>query len=249
MSWLWLLLSLALLIPLERWMHRRLQGLWLLLFNNPDIALILYSLMLLPGVFVHEASHWLMATLLGVRTGHFSVVPERMPNGVLRLGYVETARVDFVREALIGIAPLLAGSAMVVWIGFARLNVGAVGAALANGDLLGFIQIWQAVFQVSDAWLWVYLLFAISNSMLPSASDRRAWPMVATVAVLMGGLVALIGFGPAVLQALAAPVDAALRALAVAFTITVGLNLALLPFLAGLEWLLVRLTGRQVHYS
>ena len=247
--WLWLLLAFALLIPLERWIHRRLQGVWLILFNSPDIALILYSLILLPGVFVHEGSHWLMATLLGVRTGHFSVTPERMPDDTLRLGYVETQRVDFVREALIGLAPLLAGSAVVTWIGLAQLNVGAAGEALALGDLLGFLQTLQAVFQSNDAWAWLYLLFAVSNSMLPSASDRRAWPGVIALMLALGGVLAFIGFGPAVAQALAAPVEAVMRGLAVAFTITVGLDVACLPFLAMLEWMLVRLTGRQVHYS
>ncbi len=249
MSWLWLLLAFALLIPLERWIHRRLQGIWHLLFNNLDIALILYSLILLPGVFVHEGSHWLMATLLGVRTGHFSVTPQRMPDDTLRLGYVETVRVDFVREALIGVAPLLVGSALVMWIGFARLNVGAAGEALARGDLLGVGQTVRAVFQTRDAWLWMYLLFAVSNSMLPSASDRRAWPAVLALAAVLGGVLAFVGFGPAVAQALAQPVDNATRALAMAFSITVGLDVCLIPFLAALEWLLGRLTGRRVTYG
>jgi len=40
------------------------------------------------------------------------------------LGYVETAKVAFVREALIGIAPLIAGSAVVVLIGYSRLAIG-----------------------------------------------------------------------------------------------------------------------------
>jgi len=79
-SWLWLVISLVPLIVLERWIHRHLQGVWLLLVRDADLALILYSLLMLPGVLVHEASHWVAATLLGVKAGRFSVVPERLPD-------------------------------------------------------------------------------------------------------------------------------------------------------------------------
>ena len=106
-SWFWLLLSLFPLVFLERWVHRHLQGIGMLIFRHDDIALVFYSLLMLPGVSVHEGSHWLAATFLGARTGRFSLVPERTLNGTLRLGYVETEKVDLVREALIGAAPLI----------------------------------------------------------------------------------------------------------------------------------------------
>ncbi|MEP7358411.1 MAG: hypothetical protein ABI847_14285, partial [Anaerolineales bacterium] len=82
-AWFWLLLTLLPLVFLERWVHRHLQGIWLLLFRDPDLALIMYSLLMLPGVILHEGSHWLAATMLGVRAGRFSVVPERLPDGTL----------------------------------------------------------------------------------------------------------------------------------------------------------------------
>jgi hypothetical protein len=127
--------------------------------------------------------------------------------------------------------------------------VGAAGEALARGDLLSVGQTVRAVFQTRDAWLWLYLLFAVSNSMLPSASDRRAWPAVLALAAVLGGVLAFVGFGPAVAQALAGPLDNATRALAIAFSITVGLDVCFIPFLAVMEWLLGRLTGRRVTYT
>src|SRR5574342_762275 len=148
-SWFWLLAELAPLVFLERWIHRHLQGVWLLILRDADLALIVYSLVMLPGVILHEGSHWLMATLLLVRTGHFSVVPERMPDGTLRLGYVETAKVDFIREALIGAAPLVFGSAVIMLVGYGRLGMGPVGEALARGDLLTMTQVMQATTRVA----------------------------------------------------------------------------------------------------
>ena len=248
-SWLWLILALLPLIFLERWVHRHLQGIWLLLVRDADLALILYSLLMLPGVLVHEGSHWLAATVLGVRAGRFSVVPERLPDGTLRLGYVETEHVDPLREALIGVAPLLAGAAVIIFVGYSRLGVEPLGQALGRGDLLEMGQAVAEMVARPNFWLWLYLVFTVSNSMLPSASDRRAWwPVLATVVVLTVLLFAF-GLGPALLQTLGNPLDAATRALAAAFSITVGLNLALAPVLWLLEAGLIRVTGLEVKYQ
>jgi hypothetical protein len=226
-----------------------LQGIWLLVVRDPDLALILYSLLMLPGVLVHEASHWVAATLLGVRAGRVSVVPERMPDGTLRLGYVETEHVDPLREALIGSAPLVAGAVVIIFVGYSRLGVEPVGEALARGDLLGIAQAARGMTGLPNFWLWLYLIFTVSNSMLPSASDRRAWwPVLATLVVFTALLVAF-GLGPVLLQTLGDPLDTGTRALAAAFSITVGLNLVLAPPIWLLELGLIRLTGLKVEYQ
>jgi hypothetical protein len=248
-AWLWLVVSLLPLIVLERWVHRHLQGIWLLLVRDADLALILYSLLMLPGVLVHEASHWLAATLLGVRAGRVSVVPERLPDGTLRLGYVETEHVDALREALIGAAPLLAGAAVIIFVGYSRLGVEPVGAALARGDLLSMTRAARDMTGLPNFWLWLYLIFTVSNSMLPSASDRRAWWPVLTTLVVFTVLLFAFGLGPMLLQTLGDPFDVATRALAAAFTITVGLNVALAPLIWLLELALIRVTGLKVEYQ
>jgi hypothetical protein len=248
-SWFWLLLALIPLVFLERWIHRHLQGIWLLLLRDADLALVLYSVLMLPGVLLHEGSHWVTATLLGVRTGRFSVMPARMPDGTLRLGYVETEPVDFVREALIGAAPLLFGATAIVLAGYSRLGVGPVGEALGRGDLLGMGRALRAMVDLPDFWLWLYLIFTISNSMLPSASDRRSWwRLFIVLGVIVAGLFYL-GFGSALVATLAEPLDSAARALAAAFAITVGLNLCLVPILWLIEAGLARATGMKVQYE
>lgn len=247
-SWFWLLVVLAPLVVLERWIHRHLQGVWLLILRDADLALIVYSLIMLPGVILHEGSHWLAATLLLVRTGRFSIIPERMPNGTLRLGYVETAKVDFVREALIGAAPLMFGAGVIIFVGYGRLGVGPVGEALARGDLLTMTQALQTMTRVPDFWLWLYLVFTVSNSMLPSASDRRAWPLVLFLIAALGGVLFYAGFGSVLMQTVAGPLDAAVRALAAAFTITVGLDLFFAPIIWLVERGIMRVTGMKVEY-
>jgi len=247
-SWLWLLAVFAPLVVLERYIHQHLQGLWLLVFRNPDIAAILYSILMLPGVLVHEFSHYLMATLLLARTGRFSVIPERQPDGTLRLGFVETEKTDVFREALIGAAPLLAGSGVILAISYFLLDIGPVAEALAIGDVALAVQNLGAVLAAPDAWLWVYLLFTVSNSMLPSASDRRAWLPVLTLIALVTAVLLYAGLGQMLANFIAGPLEASIRLLATAFTITVALNSCIAPLLYLLEQALMRLTGLKVEY-
>ncbi|MBL8045254.1 MAG: hypothetical protein JNL09_01865 [Anaerolineales bacterium] len=248
LSWLWLLVILVPLILLERLIHRHLQGVWLLLFRDPDMAMILYSIIMLPGVALHEFSHWAMATILMTRTGRFSIFPQRLPDGTLRLGFVETQKTDIFREALIGAAPLIVGTLVILAISFGPLNVAAMGEALAVGDLGGVLEGLVAVTRMPDAWLWLYLLFVVSNSMLPSASDRRTWlPVLAVVAIAVGLLV-YAGFSSVLLNVATGPLDATIRSLASAFTITVILDVFCLPPLLILERGLSRLTGLKVEY-
>jgi hypothetical protein len=222
--------------------------LWLLIFRDADLALVVYSLSMLPGVLLHEGSHWAAATLLGVRAGHFSVIPERMEDGTLRLGYVETQKVDFFREALIGAAPLIVGSAAIIFVSYVWLGVRPVGEALVRGDLLGIALGLQAMTHAADFWLWLYFIFTVSNSMLPSASDRRAWwPVLIVIAVLTLFLF-YAGLGSVLIATLWPAVEAAARALASAFTLTVGLNLFFAPLIWLAERGVMRVTGLKVEY-
>ena len=76
----------------------------------------IFSIIFLPGVFLHESSHFVMAKILRVPTGDFSIFPQSLPDGRLQLGYVETARSDIVRNSLIGAAPLIIGTFFVAYV-------------------------------------------------------------------------------------------------------------------------------------
>ncbi|MBM4422296.1 MAG: hypothetical protein FJ030_02755 [Chloroflexi bacterium] len=247
-AWLWLFVTLAPLLALERWIHRHMQGIGLLLTRDPSLATILYSALFIPGVLLHELSHLIMAKALGVETARFSVWPSRQPDGTLRLGYVETAKVDFIREALIGIAPLAAGSAAVVLIGYRWLAVGPLGAAIAAGDLSAMAKGFIASLYSADSLIGLYALFTISNSMMPSASDRRAWLPVAIMLTLIGVALYYFGAAPLLVNSLGEPLAAGVRVIASAFTITIGVNLLIIPFIWLAEKLIARATGLKVNY-
>jgi hypothetical protein len=182
---------------------------------------------------------------LGVRTGRFSLLPTPLPDGRLRLGFVETASVDFLRDALIGAAPLMTGGLFVAYAGIERLRLTLLWESLAYGKL----PLKEALIIITaqaDFWLWFFMAFTVSSMMLPSASDRRAWlPLSLTVVALL--LMAILGgAGPWMVVHLAPTLDKALQALAIAFGISAFLHLALLLPMLGLRKLLSRLTGLEV---
>tara|TARA_B100001123_G_scaffold448165_1_gene608126 strand:- start:1590 stop:2240 length:651 start_codon:yes stop_codon:yes gene_type:complete len=202
------------------------------------MAILINQIVFLPGVVLHEMSHLIVARLLGVPTMGFSVWPKKQSDGSLRLGYVHTKKVDFVRESLIGVAPLIFGCAAVAAIGLKLLDLDDVGMALLRGDFInGFINVLH-VFRSTDLFIWGYILFALSNTMMPSSSDRRAWPILG-ILMLIVGLVLYYVRMPAILQtALSNVIIDAVRVIATAFTVTIGVDIVVIPILYSLEWVL-----------
>jgi len=66
----------------------------------------LYALLVLPGTLLHEASHWLVAAVLGGQPTSLHVMPTRSERG-WQLGAVGVRRVRWFNALPIGLAPLL----------------------------------------------------------------------------------------------------------------------------------------------
>lgn len=243
---MWLLLLLGPLFIAQRSLHREIQAIFLLITRRVDFSIVLFSLVFFPGVLLHEASHFLMARLLGVRTGRFSLLPRPLPNGRLQLGFVETQATDWVRETLIGAAPLLTGGLLVAYAGVQRLGLTAAWEALNSGSDGALQAALAAMLDQPDFWLWFYLAIAVSSTMLPSASDRRAWLPLGLVAALLLGIGLLAGAGPWLLENAAPYLNRALEAAALVLAISLALHIVLLPPF----WLarrgLSRLSGLEV---
>jgi hypothetical protein len=242
----WLLLSLALLLLFQRLLHREIQAVFLLVTRRLDVSQALFALLFFPGVLLHELSHYLAARLLMVRTGRFSLIPRAMPDGRLQLGYVETARADLVRDALIGVAPLVAGGLFVAYSGQSRLGLLGFWETVRQAGSQAIPAAWGAVYQRSDFWLWLFLAFTVSSTMFPSRSDRRAWLPIGLAAGALLGLGLVAGAGPWMLTHLAPLLSQAALASTSVLGLSFGLHLLfLLPFML-LRRLLERLTGLEV---
>lgn len=244
---LWFLLALGLLLLLQRALHREIQAFFLILTRHPAVAMALFSLVFFPGVLLHELSHFVVARILGVRTGHFSLLPQPMADGRLQLGFVETTRADLVRDSLIGAAPLIAGGLFLAYASIYRLNLLPLWEYLRHGQFSAFWMGLLVLPSSPDFPLWFYLTFAVSSTMLPSASDRHAWLPLGSMICVLVGLAFLAGAGTWMLENLAPYLNAFLRSVATLIGLSVGVHLILVLPLGLLHHLLTKLTGMDIE--
>ena len=245
-TFVYLVLLLVPMIYLQRFLQREIQAIFLLITRQPEISMALFSLLFLPGVLLHETSHFIMARLLGVRTGRFSIIPQKLEGGRLQLGYVETAKTDFFRDALIGVAPLITGGIFVAIAGVSRLGLNAIWVSLIQGQLNTINMAIKPIIERPDFWLWFYLVFAISSTMMPSASDRRAWLPLILVTLALFGLILLIGVGPWLVSKFGSALISSIDAITMVFGITVLIHLILLPPAWMIRKIISRMVGLQV---
>lgn len=252
MPFIWVAITLPFLSLLGRWIHRHLHGLAILITGNRSWAVILYAMVLFPGVLLHELSHWIMAKLLGVRTGGFSILPKTGPEGSIQLGAVEyykTPGVGPIRESLIGSAPLVAGTAVVLLVTFRVFDVNALAAAVQTGEVDRLTDALTALFATNDFLVWLYLLFAISNAMMPSASDRRAWPAFAAIMVVFALVLVLLGLQDDLLNTIAGPAATVFGHLGLAYSLVIGVDLFFIFVIFLVEQLVSRLKGVELVYG
>ncbi len=226
-SLVWLLAALILFLVVQRWLHQEIQLLFYTITHRLNLALTLFALLFLPGVLLHETSHFVVAKLLGVRTHRFSLIPQVTVNARLRLGYVETAPTDPLRDTLIGAAPLVVGGTVVAALGINQLGIGPLFDLAAGGNWDLFWSALAALPNRPDFWLWLYLTFTISSMMLPSPSDRRAWLPVVVVVIFLAGLALVAGAGAWMAKNLAPGFEVVVHVIATVFGISLAIHLAL----------------------
>ena len=246
LGFFWFVCMLIPLVLLQRLLHREIQAVFLIITRDVRITMGIFSFIFLPGVFLHELSHFLVAKVLRVPTGRFSVFPQSLPDGRLQLGYVETARADIVRDSLIGAAPLIIGTLFVSYVSLFQLDMRILWDTLRNGQINLFWMGINALMNASDFYLWFYLTFVVSSTMMPSESDRHAWlELVISVGVIFA-IALLIGAGPWMLNNVAPLVSQFLSSVAVIFGLSSAVHIILVLPTALVHKLLTRATGVDV---
>ncbi len=252
MALAWVVVALLALVAAQRWIHRHLRGVTLLLAGQERTALILYALVLFPGVLLHEVSHYVVAWLMGLRPAAISLWPKAHPDGSIQLGYVIYHRprhLDPLRESIIGGAPLIVGMTALTLIGHNIFQLEQPLGLLQRGELTAGRPVLVQLLQTQDVFLWLYLVFAISNAMLPSPSDRRAWPGLALWLAVVVTLLIVTGVGGWLWPRLDEWLLGLVGYLGLALGMTLAIDLIGIAGLALLEWALGRLTGARIHYG
>jgi hypothetical protein len=242
----WIICALFALILFQRLLHREIQVIFLLISHRPGVTQVLFALVFFPGVLLHELSHFVCAKLLGVRTGKFSLIPQAMPDGKLRLGYVEMISGGFIRDSLIGVAPLVSGSLFVAYSAIYQLHLSPVWDYFTKMQWDAFWAFIISLPSVPDFWLWFYLTFTVSSTMLPSQSDQHAWLPLGLLILGLITVAIIAGAGTWMLTYLAPPFNQFLRALSTIFGLSCLFHAILfLPF-SIFHWVLVKITKMDV---
>ncbi len=244
----------AILLPLlhlERWIHRHLYGVGWLLTQDKERATVLYYLILFPGVFLHEFTQWLVAGALKLKLGRVRVWPRPQADGVLRLDFVRLSRrTGRAARAVVELAPFIAGIGLVLFISRSVFDVASLSAALSTGELPIIQAELGRLFGTPDFWLWLYLLFAVGNAMLPTLSEERnpllEGAMLAGITLL---LIFVMFLGEGVQATLEPILGGALDTLATAFSTILVLDIFVVLALVATEKAIERATGRRVAYQ
>ncbi len=234
----------ALTILLQRWLHRHIQGFALALTGNPGCAVRLLFYLLLPGILLHEMSHYVAARLLFVRTGGINLGIGRAGRKHISLGSVTIERSDPVRTSLIGVAPFLVGIGAIWLIAGAGFDLWpTAGPTLEQmvSRVLEYSHDWTT-------WLDVYLIFAVSTAMIPSESDREPWGPVVTVLGSLVAVLLLMGWTPRMPGEWVLPARRFLDALIFALGIAVIVNGAVAILLWLVELVVAQFRRHRVAY-
>ena len=190
MDFLALAVGLGLLFTLfrwiERWLHQHIFKIGWLLSNSFQTTTVLYYIVFLPGIVLHEAVMWLAAGLLNVRAERAIGFPEPQEIGELRLNFIRIAEdTGRMKRLLVRLCPLAVGMAALWAIAAHVFQWEQLLALLADGSLEAWAAALATLTRTPDLWLWFYLAFVIANTMFPTLAARSDWREKAVVLVTM----------------------------------------------------------------
>jgi hypothetical protein len=172
----------------QLYLHQEAALTPVVLIGQNQVALWLYAALMFPGTLLHEISHALAATAVGINVQEFNIAPTEDA-----LGSVQIEKPDVVRRTIIGLAPLAAGTCVVLGVSALAFDLTRVYDALMAGQWDNAMDILAA--NLSSAWGWiaVYVVFVVSANMFPSLSDVPRWLQIAflTLPVLVAGAIDL----------------------------------------------------------
>ncbi len=144
------LLELVFLYFLSNLLQKSLSRVIFKITKKKEVTVNILLILFLPGVIVHELSHFLIASLFFVRTGEIRFLPQITEDGA-RLGSVEIEKTDPMRRAIIGFAPIFVGIAILLTLSY-YFTLGKISGIVLTVVLF-------------------YLLFAIASTMFSSKKD------------------------------------------------------------------------------
>ena len=236
---------------IERWLHQHIFKVGWLITQDFQTTTILYYTFFLPGVLLHEVIYWLSAGAVNVRAEHSLQWPEEQKVGKLELNFVQLhPQASRYRKALIGLFPLIAGLVLLWLISQNIFQITDVMQTMSSGELTDVVTGIQEFTGVPDFWLWLYLVFAIGNTMFPT--DTRYGKEWRRFGLVIGGVsvaLLLVGFGTEIFEALFPTLQNLVSVLQLACLLVIGADVVMVLLLGTIEYVLERVTDRSATFK
>lgn len=165
--------ELLLLFALSKTLTNLLSSFYYRLTRSKKVTIYLLSFLFLPGTLIHEMSHFIMALILRVPVGELELVPKLIDGGV-KMGSVKIAKTDPFRRILIGTAPILTGTLIILGLFF----YGSLYELFGNNLFI---------------FLTGYLVFEVGNTMFSSKKDMEGALKFFLFILVVGVIFYLIG--------------------------------------------------------
>jgi len=110
-------------------------------------------------------------------------------------------------------------------VSYTVFDVGTLGSIWNAEGWNGFFRTLRTMPQTPDFWLWLYLIFTVSNAMMPSRADRKPWLLASLYAggvLLIAWVLGAFSFFDASIRA---NIQDALQVLTLAFLFTAIVNM------------------------
>jgi len=237
---------------LEVWLHQHIFKVGWLVTKQYQTTTILYYAFFLPGIILNQFIFWLAAGFLNVSAERTIQWPQKQEIGELKLDFIRLSKnVSPFRFAVISTAPLLVGLFTVAFIANNVLNVpGFLTEMNVGGSMVNLSTALAHFTSAPDFWIWVYLAFAVANTMMPNFANLRAWRIVL---IILGAIIALfyiLGAGDqVVMNNLRGPVTNILNGLSSVFAIIIGLDVFMVAVLGTMEAVIERITGDSATFE
>ena len=250
MPWLLIAAILYAFRELERWLHQHIFKVGWLLTKNYQTTTILYYTFFLPGIVLHEVIYWLVAGILDVRADRAIEWPEAQEIGELQLNFIQLEKdAGRVKVAMISTAPLIAGIVAIYLIANNVLNISAILETASSGSLSDVTTAVSNLTASSDFWLWLYLAFTISNTMMPRFDELRGWWVILGMIISIAVVLLIIGAGSQIFATVSLSVTDALNTLAGILLVMTAINLFVTGVFGTIEATIERITGNSATFK
>jgi len=235
---------------LEAWLSQHLFKVGWLVTKDLRSTTLIYYLIFLPGVVLHELTLWLTAGILNVRADRAFAWPEPQSMAELKLNFVRiSGRASPLKLAVIHTMPLIVGVGIIYYIANAVLNVTGFISLMEDGTV-SFDAALARLVNTPDFFLWLYLIFVIGFTMWPDVKMLKGWRIVGLIALGIVIFLYALGIGDTVLtNGLALPLNQGLNILSAAIGVLIVIQLLLTGLLGVIEAAIERITGDSATFQ